>query len=139
MIRKKNLLFGALATGALTIGIVGGTVAGGVVASTEVADQPKSVAYPVNENGDTFGSAAAVSDPSNEPDLIRVLATNGKEGYAKKADLDAGAASNPEEAREQAANAATAEDRSVPVYANDGETVIGEFVIQAPEGSISKG
>ena len=86
--KKKNLLFGALATGALTIGIVGGTVAGGVVASTEIADQPKSVAYPVNENGDTFGSAAAVSDPSNEPDLIRVLATNGKEGYAKKTDLD---------------------------------------------------
>ena len=75
----------------------------------------------------------------NEPDLIRVLATNGKEGYAFKSDLDADAASNLEEAREQAANAATAKDRSVPVYAEDGETVIGEFVIQAPMGSVGKG
>jgi len=81
----------------------------------------------VNANGDTFG----VENKNGTPDLIAVVATNGNDGYAYADDLEAAGGpqpTSPEDAMVQQ------QDRlgqrfSVPVYASDGETVVGEFVI----------
>lgn len=89
--------------------------------STEVTE------WGVNANGDTFG----VENENGTPDLIAVIATNGRSGYAFADDLEAAGGpppTSPEDALVQQ------QERlgmtfSVPVYESDGETVIGEFVI----------
>lgn len=100
--------------------------------------------YSVNETGLTYGSAAEAPSPDQEPDLIAAMATNGLVGYVRKSELDiangsAAAAEfrSPEEAlawqAEQDALAAHSDEaRTVPVYALDGVTVIGEFLISGP-------
>lgn len=44
--------------------------------------------FPTNEAGQTYGNAFDVQSPGAEPDLIEAVATNGREGYVLKADLD---------------------------------------------------
>jgi hypothetical protein len=84
-----------------------------------------------NESGQTYG----VENPDGIPDLIAVVATNGREGYVHRAELeeaDGTAAAHeftsPEDAikwqEERAGKTFT-----VPVYEADGITQIGEFVI----------
>jgi hypothetical protein len=96
--------------------------------------------YPVNDSNQTYGSAADAGAPEQEPDLIRAKTKDGKTGYVRKVDLDEANGSaaarkfkSPEEAfawqREHAG-----QDVTVPVYAVDGKTVIGEFLVTAPEG-----
>lgn len=70
------------------------------------------------------------TSPENEPDLIAVVATNGKIGYANRTDLTPQHAANPAEAvaMTMAARAGTGHVRGpIPVYESDGRTVIGEF------------
>jgi hypothetical protein len=57
-------------------------------------------AYPTNAAGQTYGSAMDASSPGDEPDLIAVLATNGREGYALKEQFNQEGTqpSSPEEA-----------------------------------------
>lgn len=113
--------------------------------STDTRTQPMPAPeYAENESGLTFGSAAEAASPDQEPDLIAAMATNGREGYVRKSDLDeangsaaAAGFSSPEEALAwQAEQDALAErgggDRTIPVYAQDGFTVIGEFLIAGP-------
>lgn len=104
--------------------------------SADVPSQPMPAPdYPENDSGLSFGSAAEAPSPDQEPDLISAVATNGREGYVLKSELDdangsavAAEFSTPEEALAWQA-AQSGEDRTVPVYAEDGVTVIGEFVI----------
>ncbi len=85
-----------------------------------------------NLNGDTYGIDEA---PEGRPDLIAVVASNGREGYAYADELDEadGTAAvetfrTPEDAL---AWQAAREGKSfvVPVYLSDGETLIGELVL----------
>lgn len=80
----------------------------------------------VNAKGETYG----VENENGTPDLIGVVATNERTGYAYRSDLAAAHSplpASPEHAleiqEEQAETTVT-----VPVYESDGETVIGEFV-----------
>ncbi len=81
-----------------------------------------------NVFGDTYGSIVAQAEV---PDLIAAQATNGQNGFVEKADFFGVLPKNPEEAirlqNEQQ------KDRIIPVYKNDGITVIGEFVISASD------
>lgn len=45
--------------------------------------------YAINASGQTYGSDLQANSPANQPDLILVVATNGKEGYVLRSDLDA--------------------------------------------------
>lgn len=45
-------------------------------------------AYQKNADGQTFGSLFLAEESGVEPDLIEAVATNGREGYVLKADLD---------------------------------------------------
>lgn len=81
--------------------------------------------WAVNENGQTYG----VVNDTGSPDLIAVIATNGKSGYAYRADMDV------QPAFKTPADALAWQEThqgnsfSLPVYASDGQTIIGEFII----------
>ncbi|GAA4623993.1 hypothetical protein [Cellulomonas oligotrophica] len=84
------------------VGVV--AVAGaGLALGTSVAgaDDPTDQ-YGTNQAGLTYGSLFDSTSPDHEPDLIRVLATNGREGYAYQRDLNPPELepANPEEAGE---------------------------------------
>jgi hypothetical protein len=78
--------------------------------------------WAVNENGDTYGAVNA----KGEPDLVSVIATHGKLGYAYSKDLRGPEINNPQEAMEYM-ETMKGTTLMVPVYESDGETVIGEF------------
>ncbi|MDR0487997.1 MAG: hypothetical protein LBG99_01085 [Propionibacteriaceae bacterium] len=68
--------------------------------STDASPGPSGrPAYPVNDKGQTYGSAFGVH-MEDEPDLISVEATNGKHGYVYREDLYKGMSDpkSPEEA-----------------------------------------
>lgn len=91
--------------------------------------------YPENSSGETYGSAAIAVSPETEPDLILVVATNGQTGYVKKVDLDSAQGptefKSPNEALEWHESMRGSE-MTIPVYAQDGKTAVGQFVIYYP-------
>ncbi len=78
----------------------------------------------VNDRGETYG----VEGAGGTPDLIAAIATNGRQGYVRRSDLDAaqGDPASPEEALAWQAQHA-GDVVYIPVYSLDGETVIGRF------------
>lgn len=90
--------------------------------------------FPQNKSGQTYGETFNVAF-ENFPDLIGVIATNGKEGYAYKEDLIGEyVPQSPEEAVEYMNKLAELNEQGIffqviPVYKNDGKTVIGEYEI----------
>ncbi len=92
--------------------------------SYEVAYVERTVtAWATNENGQTYG----VMNDNGRPDLMAVVATNGREGYVRREDLRPPQPKTPEEAAEQGRDAGV---REVPVYESDGETEVGIFRIK---------
>ncbi|MEV6929959.1 hypothetical protein AB0M46_36500 [Dactylosporangium sp. NPDC051485] len=73
-----------------------------------------------NADGLTYG----VVNERGAPDLVAVIATNGRRGYAYNRDL------NPP--GPTTLQTGTEPPRTVPVYTSDGHTRIGEFVIGGP-------
>lgn len=108
----------------------------GLSADTNIDTEPMPApTYGVNRSGETFGSASASRTPDEEPDLIEAVATNGKAGYIRRGELEAvdGTAAmltfaSPEDALAWQAGT-DGEEFSIPVYLEDGATVIGSFVI----------
>ena len=87
----------------------------------------------VNANGDTYG----VANDRGTPELVAVVATNGQEAYVYADDLDSGSntdATSPAEALEQQ-EARGDQTVTIPAYESDGETVVGEFTVQAGDGT----
>ncbi|MBW5468500.1 hypothetical protein GPJ61_11595 [Brevibacillus formosus] len=89
--------------------------------------------YPVNEQGQTFGSGPFPEGPSQEPDLIEAKGENGVEGYVKSSDLSP-TVSSPEEAIAFQKSKEATGYRSIPLYELDGKTVIGEFRLYSSNG-----
>lgn len=58
------------------------------LASNSSDSKSLNPSYAVNEHGQTLGTAFDSADPELQPDLIEAVATNGKEGYVLKEDLD---------------------------------------------------
>ena len=88
----------------------------------------------MNASGQTYGTMRAPL--YEEPDLIAVMATNGKTGYCLKQDLQPPPPSTPEEAAEESAR--SVRGYTIPVYESDGVTQIGVFQVGGP-GSGSGG
>ena len=85
-------------------------------------------AYKVNKNGQTYGSASFAVSVETEPDLILALGVDGTLGYVYAKDLQGEMPKNPEEAiAMQKANAG--KERVIPLYASDGKTIVGKFII----------
>ncbi|MBD5082456.1 MAG: hypothetical protein HDT44_11940 [Ruminococcaceae bacterium] len=145
----KKIKHGLLGAAAFVAGFVSVAVIGGVLISSAGAtidttadsksdnyaaeETNKKLVYSVNANGQTYHDGA-VDVPSMDdlPDLIGVVATNGKEGYVYKEDMYDYMPSCPEEAVKYMEVLKEFNDQGIyfqiiPVYAVDGETVIGEF------------
>jgi hypothetical protein len=73
-----------------------------------------------NASGQTYGAEGTLGIP----DLVSVVATNGRSGYAYATQLQGAPYTSPSEAL---AGQKKQKPRSVPVYTSDGKTVIGEF------------
>ncbi|WP_298867416.1 hypothetical protein [Microbacterium sp.] len=128
----------------MTLVVVGMTAAGFIVSSAlspqaRSSDEPSTSAvaqrYSTNANGQTYGSAGQATSPGEEPELISVIAQNGVEGFVRKSELEAAdgttameSFTSPEDAVRWQENEG-ASDRTIPVYAVDGTTVVGDFLI----------
>lgn len=106
----------------------------GVEAGQTAIPQPEPE-YLTNATGQTLGSLADATSPENEPDLILVVATNGKEGYVKKVELDATNGHTAWSTLTDNEMAKWTLEReklgivNIPVYAADGKTIIGDFPV----------
>lgn len=80
-----------------------------------------------NEYGDTYGSEYFLNQIDIQPDLVAAVGDDGTEGYVWAEELNASPVSSPEEAA--AYMAAEHPDRAIPLYEEDGRTVIGTFTI----------
>jgi hypothetical protein len=72
----------------------------------------------VNAKGETYG----VTNAQGMPDLVEVIANNGKIGYSYRDQLLGPQPKNPEEALHWHPT-----PHAIPVYESDGRTVIGDF------------
>ncbi len=86
----------------------------------------------INESGQTYGSALVTGEDSVvEPDLILVESDSGQIGYVFKNnfyDIN-NQPENPEEAIEYMKRLKKESPKVIPVYEQDGKTIIGEFTL----------
>jgi hypothetical protein len=92
--------------------------------------------FGVNANGQTYGTGIG-RDLDERPELLAVIASNGIAGYAYTAELNeaSGLTATGDSSMNADEAQAWQESRrgktfSVPVYESDGETPIGEFLIE---------
>jgi len=79
-------IVGAVLVVGLAAAIYGAGVARG--SGSGASKGSAATAWPTNANGQTYGSKHFAKTPEDESDLIAVVATNGKEGYCLKTDLE---------------------------------------------------
>ena len=92
--------------------------------------------YPVNEHGMSYGSGAAVDEDDPGPDLVAAYGTNGRCGFVRASDRQQDLPPSPEEALAYMADL-DPDGRDIPLYAQDGVTVIGRFHIGPGRGLTS--
>ena len=118
-----------LTTGVVTLVAMATVVSFAVAVSGSLTPSPADAPtdWPKNALGVTYGSGLDALSPEDEPDLIRVEATNGKIGYACRSDLEGPQPDSPAAAvAQQKANEGKPD--LVPVYEVDGVTQVGVFV-----------
>lgn len=125
----------------LALALLVGVLSGSAVAVSAAA----SPQYEVNARGITYGHVDPRISPALQeiPQLIAAIGIDGTEGYVYASDLDGEQPQNPEEAIKymenleiEVARARAARSiyfRTIPLYASDGVTVIGEFAISYPD------
>lgn len=86
-----------------------------------------AVTVDVNQNGEIYGSEIFLNEFGIEPDLIRAIGENDVVGYVRASDLDAVFATCPGNVSEYMSSCQ--DQRVLPLYAEDGETVLGSYVI----------
>lgn len=104
--------------------------AGGVMAATgngHSRSQDAPFHFPKNRAGMTYGSGLNAVSPANLPDLVSAIGVGGTAGYVRSSDLTPPVPSSPADAAKLAATG-----RTIPLYAVDGTTVIGQFQLTAP-------
>jgi hypothetical protein len=117
-------------TGLLAVGFLA-SVAIGYGGALAVAEDGGD--YPKTADGRTYGTLPTNDEPlavSDVPDLVAVVGENGVDGYiTKDAFIGGEAPQSPEEALKWQASASST---TVPVYAEDGTTVVDSFTIDGP-------
>lgn len=79
-----------------------------------------------NEYGEIYGSEYFLNLNGIKPDLILAVGTNGEEGYIRAEELD-----NDPKTIEEALKY-TPSNYEIPLYKEDGITIIGSFKVEAP-------
>jgi hypothetical protein len=91
-----------------------------------------STAWGINANGQTYG----VSNQKGTPDLMSVVIDDGtKYGYVKKSDLNCASGNKVNTLAQALAWDQLNRNVSIPVYENDGATVIGVFIVGNASGA----
>lgn len=86
--------------------------------------------YSINQNGQTYGPNNPYDRENDDPDLIEVETEEGLKGYVKKEDLyERNEPSTPGEIKKRNLELKGQGMKyiSIPIYAKDGTTIIGEF------------
>lgn len=106
------------------------TAPAGASSASEDATVETGVEYPVNEQGQTYGSLADAPNDDEAPDLVLVELPNGEEGYVKSKDLFAAEgenASTPAEAKASERKLEKTGGIDLPAFESDGKTPAGTF------------
>lgn len=105
-------------------------------AADSVTPESATTAWATNASGQTFGKELEAKSWSDRPELISVVADNGKVGYvfAKEVDQPATTSLDVREARLKA----YLRGRTIPVYESDGVTQIGVTTIGGPGSIITR-
>ena len=91
-------------------------------------------AYPVNQNGETYGNNLMAQDLGYEPDLIAAIGTEGQDGYVREEDFPGSDVTTPEEAVAYMESLKSLPfTYTIPLYDQEGN-VIGEFRVDNPYG-----
>jgi len=90
----------------------------------------------INSNGESYGSGLYEILSDVKLDLIQAEGIDGTVGYVRSTDLEVGKFNSPEEAVVYQATQKNSNGRTIPLYDADGETIIGNFKIQAPSFEI---
>ena len=96
--------------------------------------------YPVNARGETYGPGGIYTQWLGQPDLELAVGKNGVEGYirySESEEVSGGNVQNPEEAIAWMEYVKQRGPVEIPVYKEDGETIVDWFVIspgRAAEG-----
>lgn len=90
--------------------------------------------YKVNSNNMTYGIASLASNSEELPDLISAVGNNGVNGYILKSDFNIGNPTSPEAVDEYMEMKKKMKEQGingfeVPLYAEDGVTVVDTFTI----------
>lgn len=88
--------------------------------------------YKVNEIGQTYGSSLYSELHGGEPDLIAAVNEDEVTGYVLKTDLDGPMPKTREEALAMMKASQASGGHTIPLYAADGKTILGEFKIDPP-------
>ncbi|MBP2413090.1 hypothetical protein JOF48_001889 [Arthrobacter stackebrandtii] len=118
-----------LTTGQHTVTITTDSAARWTLTATYV--NQTTTDWATNEQGQSYG----VENSKGSPDLVAVMATNGKTGYAFRAALDEADGSNAAKTFKSPDDAIAWQKARhgktfpIPVYESDGTTLVGEFVI----------
>ncbi|TGN62934.1 hypothetical protein EXE59_02455 [Nocardioides eburneiflavus] len=83
---------------------------------------PAAPPYPVNENGMTYGSGAGIDEDDPGPDLVAAYGSSGRCGFVRATDRP-----RPGTTLAEVRASPGPDGRPVPLYAQDGVTVIGTF------------
>jgi len=102
-----------------------------IAATADPAEEAASTGLQTNARGQTYGTALDKEDGSG-PDLVRVVATNGEEGYCLRSDLDDSYNGLGRDATADEMNNAGLRSRTIPVYESDGTTRIDVFTCGGP-------
>jgi len=113
---------------ALAAGMVVGTFGIGHAIAIANNSQTSASVYPKNENGQTYGSSMYATSIDTMPDLIKARGVDGTSGYIRREDFNGVQPKTPKEALELQRTAPSI--RKIPLYAVDGKTVIGTFIIK---------
>lgn len=89
-------------------------------------------AYPVNQNGETYGNNLMTQDLGYEPDLIAATGTEGQDGYVREEDFPGSDVTTPEEAVAYMESLKSLPSTyTIPLYDQE-DNVIGEFRVDNP-------
>jgi hypothetical protein len=125
--RRRSVTALGLAAALTAIVLGGAALAGAFDSSSRVPwpepPLPAESVYPTNAAGQTYGGAKPLAE---DPDLVGVVATNGKHGYSRRLDIF------PDPRTDAEADAllrAGLRGYTVPVFKPDGVTQIGVFLM----------
>lgn len=109
-----------------------------LLSSYAMAYETKHNGFKENKNGETYGTGLQADILGYEPDLLLATGENNVLGYVRVTDLDEPTPSSPKEASKIQKKRIETKytGRYIPLYASDGRTVIGRFLVAFDKSEI---